>query len=82
MLCKRYPGICRANENSRIDQCTRRWIGCETLYANGLKIKSIRFCIGFVDEEQEVVFLQVKGKFDLAAIQKLAKTSQISYLCH
>ena len=50
--------------------------------SSDLKNKVHQVFVSVVDEEQEVVFLQVKGKFDLAAIQKLAKTSQISYLCH
>ena len=70
--------------NALIRQCSSvQEDGSEVkLYMQTVKNKVHQVFVSVVDEEQEVVFLQVKGKFDLAAIQKLAKTSQISYLCH
>ena len=70
--------------NALIRQCSSfRILSCSGEDSKMLcKNKVHQVFVSVVDEEQEVVFLQVKGKFDLAAIQKLAKTSQISYLCH
>ena len=81
MLCKDIRAFVRASKLEELISVQED--GSEVkLYMQTVKNKVHQVFVSVVDEEQEVVFLQVKGKFDLAAIQKLAKTSQISYLCH
>ena len=81
MLCKDIRPFVRASKLEELISVQED--GSEVkLYMQTVKNKVHQVFVSVVDEEQEVVFLQVKGKFDLAAIQKLAKTSQISYLCH
>ena len=79
MLCKDIRAFVRASKLEELISVQED--GSEVkLYMQTVKNKVHQVFVSV--EEQEVVFLQVKGKFDLAAIQKLAKTSQISYLCH
>ena len=81
MLCKDIRAFVRASKLEELISVQED--GSEVkLYMQTVKNKVHQVFVSVVDEEQEVVFLQVKGKFDLEAIQKLAKTSQISYLCH
>ena len=81
MLCKDIRAFVRASKLEELISVQED--GSEVkLYMQTVKNKVHQVFVSVVDEEQEVVFLQVKGKFDLAATQKLAKTSQISYLCH
>ena len=77
MLCKDIRAFVRASKLEELISVQED--GSEVkLYMQTVKNKVHQVFVSVVDEEQEVVFLQVKGKFDLAAIQKLAKTSQIS----
>ena len=81
MLCKDIRAFVRASKLEELISVQED--GSEVkLYMQTVKNKVHQVFVSVVDEEQEVVLLLVKGKFDLAAIQKLAKTSQISYLCH
>lgn len=80
MLCKDIRAFVQASKLEELISVKED--GSEVrLYVQADKNRVHQVFLSVIDEEQEVVFVQVKGKFNLAAIQKLAKTSQINYLC-
>ncbi len=71
MLCKDIRAFVRASKLEELISVQED--GSEVkLYMQTVKNKVHQVFVSVVDEEQKVVFLQVKGKFDLAAIQKIS----------
>lgn len=78
-LCKDIQAFVRANKLEELIGINED--GSEVkIYVETKKETICQVFISVIDEEREVVFLQLKGKFDPSSIKKLVKSSGIASL--